>query len=98
MHQTTFENIKTAIAKDVVLAYPDYSHGCEIYTDSSKFQLGAVITQNNSPLVFFNCKVNTAQQKYSMTEQELMIIVETLKEFTGMYGVKVSQLTQTIKT
>ena len=84
MHQTTFDNIKTAIAKDVVLAYPDYSHGFEIYTDSSKFQLGAVITQNNRPLAFFSRKLNTAQQKYSVTEQELLAIVETLKEFKGM--------------
>ncbi len=84
MHQTTFNNKKTAIAKDVVLAYPDYSQGFEIYTDSSKFQLGAVITQNNRLLAFFSCKLNTAQQKYSMTEQELLAIVETLKEFKGM--------------
>ena len=27
VHQTAFDNIKTAIAKDVVLAYPDYSQG-----------------------------------------------------------------------
>ncbi len=32
----------------------------------------------------FSCKLNTAQQKYSMTEQELLSIVETLKEFKGM--------------
>ena len=74
VHQTTFENKKTAIAKDVVLTYPDYSQGFEIYTDSSKFQLGAIITQNNRPLAFFSCKLNTAQQKYSVT----------LKEFKGM--------------
>ena len=61
VHQTAFENIKTAIAKDVVLAYPDYSQGFEIYTDSSKFQLGAVITQNNRLLAFFSRKLNTAQ-------------------------------------
>ena len=78
---------KTAIVKDVVLAYlayPDYSQGFEIYTDSSKFQLGAVITQNNRLLAFFSRKLNTAQQKYSMTKQELLAIVETLKEFKGM--------------
>ena len=63
VHQNTFDNIKTAIAKDVVLAYPDYSQGFEIYTDSSKFQLGADISQNNRPLAFFSRKLNTAQQK-----------------------------------
>ncbi len=81
MHQTAFDNIRTTIAKDVDLAYPDYSQGFEIYTYSSKFQLGAAITQNNRPQAFFSCKLNTAQQKYSMTEQELLAIVDTLKEF-----------------
>ena len=84
MHQTAFNDIKTANAKDVVLAYPDYSQGFEIYTDSSKFQLGAIITQNNRPLAFFSHKLNTAQQKYSVTKQELLAIVETLKEFKVM--------------
>ena len=84
VHQTAFDNIKTAIAKDVVLAYPDYSQGFEIYTDSSKFELGAVITQNNRPLAFFSHKLNRAQQKYNVTEQELLAIVKTLKEFKGM--------------
>ncbi len=63
VHQTAFDNIKTTIAEDIVLAYPDYSQGFKIYTDSSKFQLGAVISQNNRPLAFFSCKLNTAQQK-----------------------------------
>eukprot|EP00804_Cyclotella_cryptica_P004378 CCRYP_006796-RA/>CCRYP_006796-RA protein AED:0.34 eAED:0.38 QI:0/0/0/1/0/0/3/0/249 len=80
IHQEAFDTVKATIASDVTLAYPDYSQGFEIYTDSSKFQLGAVIIQNNRPLVFFN----QAQQKYSMTEQELLVIVETLKEFKGM--------------
>ena len=84
VHQTAFDNIKTAIAKDVVLAYPDYSQGFKIFTDSSKFQLGAVITQNNRLLAFFSHKLNTAQQKYSVTEQELLALVETPKEFKSM--------------
>ena len=58
VHQTAFDNIKTTIAKDVVLAYPDYSRQFEIYTDSSKFQLGAVITHNNRPLAFFIRKLS----------------------------------------
>ncbi len=68
----------------VVLAYPDCSQGFEIYTDSSKFQLGAVNTQNNRPWAFFSCKPNTVQQKYSVTKQELLAIVERLKVFKGM--------------
>eukprot|EP00804_Cyclotella_cryptica_P028704 CCRYP_008224-RA/>CCRYP_008224-RA protein AED:0.40 eAED:0.44 QI:0/0/0/1/0.33/0.25/4/0/353 len=84
IHQQAFDTVKATIACDVTLAYPDYSQGFEIYTDSSKFQLGPVITQNNRPLAFFSRKLSPAQQKYSVTEQELLAIVETLKEFKGM--------------
>ena len=76
--------VKATIAKDVTLAYPDYSQEFEIHTDSSKFQLGSIITQNNRPLAFFSRKLSPAQQKYSMAKQELLAIVETLKEFNGM--------------
>jgi len=84
VHQQAFNTVKATIARDVTLAYPDYSQGFEIYTDSSKFQLGAVDTQKNRPLAFFSHKLNTAQQKYSVTKQELLAIVETLKEFKGL--------------
>jgi TRAP-type C4-dicarboxylate transport system substrate-binding protein len=60
------------------LVYPDYSQGFEIYTDSFKLQLGAVDTQNNRPLAFLSRKLSPVQQKYRMTKQELMAIVETL--------------------
>ena len=59
----------------------DYSQGFEIYIDSSILQF--VITQNNRLLVFFSRKLSPVQQKYSVTKQELQVIVETLKEFKG---------------
>jgi hypothetical protein len=58
--------------------------GYEVYTDSSKLQLGAIITQANRPLAFFSQKLSPAQQKYSLIKQELLVIVETLKEINSM--------------
>ncbi len=46
--------------------------------------MGAVITQHNRPIAFFSRKLSEMQQKYSVTEMELLAIVETLKEFKGM--------------
>lgn len=83
-HQKAFDDVKATIARDVVLAYPDYSEEFEIYTDASKYQLGAVIVQHNRPVAFFSRKLTEVQQKYSITELELLAIVETLKEFKGM--------------
>ena len=84
VHQKAFETVKATIAKDVVLAYPDYNKVFEVYTDTSSTQLGTVITQSNRPLAFFSRKLSDTQQKYSVTKIELLAIVETLKEFKGM--------------
>ncbi len=83
-HQKAFEAAKATLARDVVLAYPDFNEVFEIYTDASSHQLGAVITQKNRPIAFFSRKLSEAQSKYSITELELLSIVETLKEFRGM--------------
>ncbi len=68
VHQRAFDHIKATIAKDVVLAYPDYSKVFKIYTGASSKQLGAVITQGNRPIVFFSPKLSDAQRKYSVTK------------------------------
>ncbi len=84
IHQQAFDNVKAAIAKETGLAYPDFSKPFEIYTDTSSTQLGAMITQDNRTKAFFSRKLSETQQKYSITETELLAIVETLKEFKGM--------------
>ena len=76
--------MKATIAKEVVLAYPDFSTLFEIYTDASTTQLGEVITQDNRPIAFFSRKLSVTQAKYSITKIELLAIVETLKELKGM--------------
>ena len=83
-HKAAFQKIKKIIARDVVLAYPDYSKKFVIYTDASTRQLGGCITQDNRPIAFFSRKLTKAQEKYTVTELELLSIVETLKEFKGM--------------
>ena len=72
VHQQAFDTVKATITHDVSMAYPDYSQGFEIYTDSSKLQLGAIITQQNRPLAFFSRKLSPAQQKYSVTNKSYL--------------------------
>ena len=66
IHQQAFDNIKATITKDVPLAYPDYREGFEVYTDSSKLQQGAVISEANRLLTFFSQKLSPAKQKYGL--------------------------------
>ena len=80
-HQQAFNNMKKIIAHDITLAYPNFSKPFELYTDARKQQLGAVIMQDNCPLVFYSHKLNTAQCNYTTTERELLSIVECCNKF-----------------
>ncbi len=84
VHQRAFDLVKATIAREVVLAYPEYSKVFKIYTNASSKQLGAVITQENRQFTFFSWNLSTTQCKYSITDIELLAIVKTLKEFKGM--------------
>jgi hypothetical protein len=84
VHQIAFDSVKATIVRDVVLAYPDHSQEFEIYTDALSKQLGAFKTQGNKSIEFFSRKLTETQQCYSVTEIELLAIVETLKEFKVM--------------
>ena len=76
VHQKAFDDVKATIAKEVVLADPDFAKVFGIYTDASTKQLGSMITQSK--------KLSVQHQKYSVTKIELLAIVETLKELKRM--------------
>ena len=82
--QKAFDTIKHIVTKEVLLAFPNFSKPFEIYTDASKYQLGAVITQEGKPIAYYSRKLNSAQLNYTTTERELLAIVETLKEFRNI--------------
>ncbi len=82
--QKPFEEIKAIISRKTLLAYPDFLKDFHIYTESIDYQLGAVILQGDRPLAFYNRKLNSAQKWYTTGEQELLSIVETLKELKNI--------------
>jgi hypothetical protein len=89
-HQEAFEQIKKQIAKETLLAYPDFSKDFHIHSDASKLQLGAWISQDNRPIAFYSRKLTDAQTRYTTTDREMLSIVETLKEFrTILLGQKI---------
>jgi len=82
--EVAFQTAKKIIAREVMLAYPDFSKPFEIHTDASHYQLGAVISQGGKPIAFYSRKLNPAQTRYTTTERELLSIVETLKEYRNI--------------
>ena len=69
------------MSQETTLAYPDFTKPFHVCTDASKSQLGSVLMQEGKPLVFCSHKLNNAQKNHTTGEQELLSIVEMLKEF-----------------
>ena len=82
--QKSFEEMKKVMSQEALLAFPDFNKPFHIYTDASDYQLGGVIMQEGKPLAFYSRKLNGAQKRYTTGEQELLSIVETLKEFRSI--------------
>lgn len=82
--QEAFDEMKRVISKETLLTFPDFNDTFHVYTDASDYQLGAVIVQKGKPLAFYSRKLNKAQRNYTTGEQELLSIVETLKEFRNI--------------
>ena len=67
-----FAMAKRVIAREAMLAYPDFNKPFTIHTDASHYQLGGVISQDGKPIAFYSRKLNDAQTRYTTTERELL--------------------------
>ena len=65
------------MARETLLAFPDFNKPFEIHTDASKLQLGGIISQEGKPIAFYSRKLNPAQTRYTTTERELLSIDNT---------------------
>jgi len=71
---------KRVIAKETLLAYPNFNKPFQIHTNASHYQLGAVASQEGKPIAVHSRKLNPAQTRCATTERELLSVAETLKE------------------
>jgi len=83
-HQKAFAMAKRIIAKETLLAYPNFNKPFQIHTDASHYQLGAVASQEGKPIAFYGRKLNPAQTRCTTAERELLSVAETLKECRNM--------------
>jgi hypothetical protein len=63
---TAFAEMKAVMFADTLMHYPNINIPLEIYTDSSDYQMGAVIMQNGHPVAYWLRKLN---ERLSVTIQ-----------------------------
>ena len=73
--------MKNIIGHEVLLYCPNFSEKLIIHTDDINTHLAGITSQNGKPIAFYSPKLTPAQIHYTPTEEEVLSIVETLKEF-----------------
>lgn len=82
----SFEKLKKALTTAPVLKHPDFTKRFFIQCDASDYGIGAVLYQVNDdneehPIAFYSQKLNSCQQKYSVTEKECLAAIMAIKKF-----------------
>ena len=79
--QTAFEAIKKEITSAPVLAYFDRSKANTIQSEASKKGLGAVLIQDDKPVIYASRALTETEQSYSNIEWELLSVIFALERF-----------------
>ncbi|GFT07052.1 hypothetical protein TNCV_1415891 [Trichonephila clavipes] len=68
--QKAFDTVKAAITKAPVLKFADFKKPFELFTDASSIGVGAVLNQEERPVVFASRTLSAAERNYTVTERE----------------------------
>ncbi len=79
-----FEIMKTNLAADFLMAYPNCNSSFHIYTDACDYQMGTKIIEQIQPAAYQSCKSTETQQNYHTMEKEILSIVMALEEFCSI--------------
>ncbi|KII62323.1 Retrovirus-related Pol polyprotein from transposon 17.6 [Thelohanellus kitauei] len=84
-HQTLFEHIKNVLSSQLALKHFDEKRPIIVATDASSVGVGAVMLQLNEaneevPVICFSRTLDSAEQRYSVTEKEALALVFAVKK------------------
>jgi hypothetical protein len=83
--------MKDRLCTTPVLAYPNFEVPFILTTDSSKVAIGAILSKvqegKERPIAYASRQLNTAEQNYTVSEQEMLALVWATKYFRSyLYG------------
>ncbi|XP_049352591.1 uncharacterized protein LOC125817043 [Solanum verrucosum] len=82
---TAFQCLKEKLLSTPIIIYPNWSESFELMCDASGMGLGIVLGQKRNkllhPIYYASKTLNSAQQNYMVTEQELLAVVYAFEKF-----------------
>ena len=82
--QKAFTNLKSALTRAPILAYPSSSLFVELHTDASSTGIGYALCQvqkgSNRAIAYGRRDLNPAERNYITTEREALAIIEGIKK------------------
>ncbi len=93
-----FYIMKTNLAADVLMTYPNHNLLFHLYTNASDYQMGAIIILQKWPVAYWTRKLTQTQKNYYIIEKELLFIVVVWKSFVPCLFVLISSFILITKT
>jgi hypothetical protein len=84
--QQAFDAIKAALCHAPTLAMPDTQKDFTVICDASDFGIGAVLMQDGHPVAYSSKLLNAAPRNDTVSDRELLAIVEALKQWRCYLG------------
>ncbi|GFX33976.1 retrovirus-related Pol polyprotein from transposon 297 [Trichonephila clavipes] len=84
--QKAFDVVKVDVTKVPVLKLPDFKKPFELFTDASSIGVGAVLNQEQIPVVFASRTLSGMKRNYTVNERECLAVVWALNKFRTYLG------------
>jgi hypothetical protein len=73
--------LKKKIIEQAILVLSDFNKTFQIKCDTNGFAIGAVLSQDDRPISYFNEKLNESKVKYSTYDKEFYAVIQALKKW-----------------
>ncbi|CDJ52788.1 OSJNBa0042F21.10 protein, related [Eimeria brunetti] len=86
-HTQAIRHFKQRLIDYTTPQVPDASNPSELYTDASVYAIGGILEQARESIGFLSQAMTPVQQKYSIYDQELLLLVTALDKWSHLLRV-----------